>query len=134
MQAVHVASSALPVLFLVNLQTHGFVQVPQVRRQHSLINRPETPPLNLIFHKYFFLWLVWGQTTKYRDGQYFWLYSSFFAVLTSPQCTFKSCRRWFHVELKIVLISHVLGDFLETVPWQKNNIHFFPPSKTSASQ
>ena len=45
--AVHVASSALAhsVLFLVNLRTHGFVQVE--RRHCSLINQPEMPPPNL---------------------------------------------------------------------------------------
>ena len=38
MRAVHVASSALaalPVIFLVNLWTHGFVQVPQARDSNT---------------------------------------------------------------------------------------------------
>ena len=64
-RAVHRASSALtrtlPVLFLVNLRTHGFVQVPQVRGwQRSLINAcamfmiMRLPPSNLNSANIFF--------------------------------------------------------------------------------
>ena len=44
------------------------------RRHCSLINRPETPLPNLNSTN-IFLWSVWGQTTKFKDRQYFWLYS-----------------------------------------------------------
>ena len=49
----------LPVLFVVNLQTHSFVRE---RRQCSLINRSETPPPNC---QYSFT-VGWGQIAKFK--------------------------------------------------------------------
>ena len=42
-------TNMLPVIFLVNLRTHGFVQVrtSSERQQCTLINGPEAPPPNL---------------------------------------------------------------------------------------
>ena len=60
------------------------------RRQCSLINGPETllPNLNSANT---FVWLIWGQTAKFKDHQYFQLYSSystsgqeFMAVVNKP--------------------------------------------------
>ena len=73
----------LPVIFLVNLRTHGFVQVPQARgRQRSLINvlamfimtytlRSATAKLK---SANVFISAAWDQTTKFNDRQYFQLY------------------------------------------------------------
>ena len=61
----------LPVLFLVNLQAHSFVQVPQAdRRQRTLIKRPETPPPSLNSAN-MFVQSVLAQTAKFKDRQYF---------------------------------------------------------------
>ena len=60
------------------------------RRQCSLINEPEMPLPNLNSTNTF-VWLVWGQTAKFKDHQYFRLYSSystsgqeFMAVVNKP--------------------------------------------------
>ena len=45
-------TSTLPVILLVNLRTHGFVQVPQARgQQRSLIN-VHTSVICIHLHKY----------------------------------------------------------------------------------
>ena len=71
----HVASSVLastlPILFLVNSWTHGFVQVPQSQETALLDERTWDATAKFKFCQYFFT-VGLGPSRQIKDHQYFW--------------------------------------------------------------
>ena len=60
----------LPVIFLVNMQTHGFLQVPQARGSQRSLKRATAKFKSANI----FISAAWDQTAKFNDRQYFRLY------------------------------------------------------------